>query len=206
MTKLYVTEFAGLAETNQGDSVDVCPEPASRTQVINTAATTGQIATLGAITGGTLYTAGTYPNVPLTGGTGSGATANITVAGGAVTAVVLVNPGTGYTVADSLSAAAANIGGTGSGFAIPVATINQVITLLPTTVFIELAADGICSFLVGQSNPVASTSNARLPANNQPIRRRIPANTGISAAAANASPGVQATPFTPYQVSAITNT
>lgn len=83
----------------------------------------GAIKALGAITGGTLYTNGTYNGVALTGGTGSGATANITVAGGAVTAVTIVNPGTFYTVADTLSAAAANIGGTGSGFSIPVSTI-----------------------------------------------------------------------------------
>lgn len=197
MTKLYVTEFQGLATTTRTDA-DIAAEPASRTSVLNTAATTGAIATLGAITPGTLYTAGTYNNVPLTGGTGSGATANITVAGGAVTVVTLVNPGTGYTVADSLSAAAANIGGTGSGFAIPVATINQQLTLLATTRFVELAADGICSFAVGQvsagAGVVATTSNARLPANNQPIRRGIPAPTGSLV-----------TP-TLWQISAITNT
>lgn len=82
------------------------------------------IATLGAITGGSLYTDGTYLNVALTGGTGTGATADIIVAGGAVTSVTLVRGGKDYTVADALSAAAASIGGTGSGFSIPVATIN----------------------------------------------------------------------------------
>jgi hypothetical protein len=114
-------------------------EPPLAEQIINTGTTTGPInalgsitagsgyvgpiATLGAITAGTLYTTGTYNGVALTGGTGSGATANITVAGGGVTAVTLVNKGTGYVVADALSATAASIGGTGSGFSIPVATI-----------------------------------------------------------------------------------
>jgi hypothetical protein len=83
------------------------------------------VATLGSITGGTLYTNGTYSNVALTGGTGTGAKANITVSGGAVTAVTIVDGGEGYTVSDSLSAAAANIGGTGSGFSIPVATLSN---------------------------------------------------------------------------------
>lgn len=94
--------------------------------VANATPTTNPIATFGAITGGSLYTNGTYTDVPLTGGTGTGATANITVAGAAVTVVTLVLPGYGYTVADALSALAANIGGTGSGFEIPVATLGTL--------------------------------------------------------------------------------
>lgn len=87
------------------------------------------IATLGAITPGSAYTNGTYSGVSLTGGSGSGATANITVAGGAVTVVTLVNPGTGYAIGNTLSATAASIGGTGSGFSIPVATATYYIQL-----------------------------------------------------------------------------
>lgn len=82
----------------------------------------GSIYTLGAITGGTLYTAGTYTNVPLTGGTGSGALATIVVAAGAVTSVTVTYAGINYTVGDVLSASASRIGGTGSGFSVPVAT------------------------------------------------------------------------------------
>jgi hypothetical protein len=212
MTKLYVTEFPGLGLTPQGDaSIDVCGEPASQTQVINTAATTGAIAVLGAITAGTLYTNGTYTNVPLTGGTGSGAQATIVVSGGGVTAVTLTKQGTGYTANDSLSAAAANIGGTGSGFAIPVSSITQQVTLLSTTRVIELEADGICSFVVGQVNPttglgpVATTNNARIPANNPSFRRVIPAPTGAPVPGplgqGPSSPGSN-----PWLVSAITNT
>lgn len=79
----------------------------------------------GAITGGTGYTsAGTYTNVPLTStpSTGrAGATATITVAGGAVTAVTITNGGTGYVANDVLTAANTNLGGAGSGFQITVA-------------------------------------------------------------------------------------
>lgn len=89
-------------------------------------AAAGKIATLGSITGGSSYTNGSYPNVPLTGGAGTGATANITVAGGSVTAVVIVTGGSGYAVANSLTASAANIGGTGTGFAVPVATVVAI--------------------------------------------------------------------------------
>lgn len=78
------------------------------------------IATLGTITAGTGYTNGTYTAIPLTGGTGTGATATITVAGTVVTAVTLVNKGSGYTAADVLSA---NLAPVGSGFSVPVATV-----------------------------------------------------------------------------------
>ncbi|MBC7948654.1 MAG: hypothetical protein H7Y42_12275 [Chitinophagaceae bacterium] len=83
------------------------------------------IATLGAVTGGSLYTNGTYTNVPLTGGTGAQARATIVVAGGAVTTVTITHGGYGYTVADVMSALAADIGGTGSGFSTPVATLTN---------------------------------------------------------------------------------
>lgn len=65
---------------------------------------------------GTLYTAGFYSNVNLTGGSGTGAKANITVTSGSVTAVTIIDSGVGYKVGDVLSATAASIGGTGSGF------------------------------------------------------------------------------------------
>lgn len=83
------------------------------------------IATFGAITAGSAYTNGTYFNVPLTGGSGSGATARVVVSGGAVTSVTLQNPGVFYAVGNTLSAAASSIGGTGSGFSIPVATVDN---------------------------------------------------------------------------------
>jgi hypothetical protein len=83
------------------------------------------VATLGAITGGSSYTNGTYLNVSLTGGSGSGAVANIVVSGGAVTSVTLTQGGTGYIVGNTLSATASTIGGTGSSFSIPVATVTN---------------------------------------------------------------------------------
>lgn len=83
-----------------------------------------RVATLGAITAGTGYTNGVYTDVPLTGGAGSGATADITVAGTVVTVVTLKYGGTGYAAGNTLSALTSNIGGTGTGFSIPVATIS----------------------------------------------------------------------------------
>jgi len=92
--------------------------------------TSSGLQTLGSITGGSSYTNGTYSGVTLTGGSGLGATANITVSGGAVTAVTIVAYGAGYRVGDALSAAAASIGGTGAGFSVPVTAIYaQIITM-----------------------------------------------------------------------------
>lgn len=69
---------------------------------------------------GSGYTNGSYSAVPLTGGSGSGASANVTVSGGAVTAVTITNGGSGYANGDVLGSS--SIGG-GSGF---VYTVDNV--------------------------------------------------------------------------------
>lgn len=76
------------------------------------------------ISGGTLYGTGSYTNVPLTGGTGSGAQASVTVTGGVVTTVTITAEGSGYLIGDVLSASNANLGGTGSGFSWSVENIH----------------------------------------------------------------------------------
>ena len=90
----------------------------------------GAITTLGSITAGSAYTNGTYFGVPLTGGSGSGATARIVVSGTQVTSVTLQNPGVFYAVGNTLSVAASTVGGTGAGFSIPV---NAVANAAGTT-------------------------------------------------------------------------
>jgi hypothetical protein len=86
--------------------------------------TTSNINALTNLVGGSLYMNGPYSDVPLTGGSGFGATADITVAGGAVTVVTIVLRGSGYVAGDSLSADDADLGGGGgSGFSIDVNTI-----------------------------------------------------------------------------------
>ena len=85
----------------------------------------GVITALGTVTGGTLYTNGTYENVPLTGGSGSAAYATVTVSGNVVTSVTLLSGGNFYIAGDVLSASASSIGGSGSGFSVPVSTVNN---------------------------------------------------------------------------------
>lgn len=84
------------------------------------------IASLTLTNGGTGYTNGTYQQVALTTvtGTGSGATADVVVAGGIVTTVVLRNPGQGYAVSDTLSCASI---GAGVNFLLTVATTASIL-------------------------------------------------------------------------------
>ena len=86
----------------------------------------GQITGLaGSFTAGSGYVNGTYYNVALTGGTGSGATAQIVVSGNVISSITLGAYGSGYAVSDALSVANTSVGGTGSGFAIAVGSINN---------------------------------------------------------------------------------
>lgn len=144
------------------DAINLDPEQLMKAELISgpggsvitdpTAFATG-IKTLGTITPGASYTNGSYINVVLTGGTGSGAKANITVAGGVVTAVTITNAGTGYVVGNNLSVAAATIGGTGSGFSIPVTAINEDVCLGLRITSIPMAVKKFCSVNLGYFNP-----------------------------------------------------
>jgi|GEM_PF-6433798 len=89
-----------------------------------TEASSGNLATLGSVTGGSTYTNGTYENVPLSGGSGTGALATVVVSGAVVSTVTVTKVGKDYQVGDTLSADNSYIGGTGSGFSVPVATVS----------------------------------------------------------------------------------
>jgi hypothetical protein len=114
-----ILAFCALASQALGQAAQLIPgeQCFQATTGIN-----GMVGLLGTITGGTGGTTGTYGGVPLTGGSGSGATANITVSGGTVTGVAILNPGTQYVVADVLSAASANIGNV-TGFSVSVSSV-----------------------------------------------------------------------------------
>lgn len=102
--------------------------PGPETYVIDIASSA--INTMNTLVGGSGYVDGSYSDVPLTGGTGFEATANIVVSGGAVTVVTLVDHGVAYVVGDTLSASNADLGGSGSGFSIKVASLYaQKLTL-----------------------------------------------------------------------------
>jgi hypothetical protein len=85
----------------------------------------GVINATSGLVSGSSYTAGVYLGVQLTGGKGTGAIADITIAGGVVTSVAIRNGGSLYVQGDVLSAPTSAIGNTGSGFSVSVASVSN---------------------------------------------------------------------------------
>jgi hypothetical protein len=81
----------------------------------------------GTITAGSGYINNLYSNVPITGGSGNGATANITVSGNVVTLVRFNNLGNFYVVGDVVSASTSTLGGTGSGFQFTITAVDNTL-------------------------------------------------------------------------------
>jgi hypothetical protein len=118
----YDTGLASGAQRTAGYFSEVFHYPVNAGTTINT---TGGVNLFSISVAGTLYTNGTYLSTALTGGTGTGATANITVSGGAVTSVVIANRGTGYTSGDILSASLP----VGSGFQLLLSNTMSTVSL-----------------------------------------------------------------------------
>lgn len=89
----------------------------------------GGINTFSITNAGSGYVNAVYADVALTGGTGTLATANITVAGGVVTTVTIYNRGINYTLGGVLSASNTNLGGSGSGFQITILSTMDFVSL-----------------------------------------------------------------------------
>ncbi len=121
--------------------VDDCVPKQAIVSVGNTPQTGSGITALdaGSLVGGTGYTNG-QSVVAVSGGTGSGATVTITVALGVVTAVVLKNAGTAYTIGDTLTLVGGN-----SDATIDVLTVSSAGTLDPN-MFQGGTTDATCAF------------------------------------------------------------
>lgn len=130
------------ARRSAGYFSQVFPYPVNASNEITA---TGAIGSIDITDAGSGYTNGTYTNQALTGGSGTGATANITVAGGIVTAVTIFNKGTNYQANDLLTAALP----AGSNFEIEVTMVQSYVSLFQH----EIGTDAII-----QSTPVAIES------------------------------------------------
>jgi hypothetical protein len=87
----------------------------------------GVVTGLGRLQAGQGYTPGSYTNVPTIGGSGTGATLNLTVdVNGVVTVATLNAAGSGYAAGDGLGVASPGALGSGYGFAVAVATVSNV--------------------------------------------------------------------------------
>ena len=101
-----------------------------RTAMFPSTSNTTNIATLGAITGGSGYTPGTYTGVQMTLSSGSSATTYpiatiIASSTGAITSVVITTNGLGFKDTTTfLTAPTSSLGGTGSGFKVAVASLS----------------------------------------------------------------------------------
>ena len=108
-------------------------------------------------TAGSGYTSGIYTYVPLTGGAGTGAIADITIIGGVVTNIDMRRGGTGYAVGNALSVAAVNVGGTVTvPCSFPVTSVENrlYLTLLSGTKFTATSAS---PNFIADNNATSST-------------------------------------------------
>ena len=127
----------------------------------------GAVASLSALSTGSGYTPGVYSATPLIVGSGTGATADITVdANGNVSSVILDSGGSNYYVGDTLTAASSILGSSGSGFSITVATVvGQVANVYSGAVQFNVPNHGI---LNGQqlyfTQPIVVNGNALIKA------------------------------------------
>ena len=132
----------------------------------------------GSLAGGGGYgSAGIYTNVSLTGGTGTGVKADITVDGtGIVSSVDLVRGGTAYTAGDTLSASDAALGGRsgGSAFTIDIFSVEN-------RLYIDLAGNFIKFDASATTNEYIEDNNAET----QSVTQAAFTSTSFSANAVN---------------------
>ena len=122
-----------------------------------TAYTTGVLSVLnnpGLNSGSGYNTDGTYVNVALTGGSGTGAIADIIVSAGGVSSVDVKRGGSGYIAGESLSAADGTIGGrTGGGtFSINITEVQQRLYINLTGPKIKFVASGANPDFIADNN------------------------------------------------------
>ena len=129
-----------------------------------TAFTEGVVSVLnnpGLDSGSGYNTDGTYTNVALTGGSGTGVIADIVVSAGGVSSVDVKRGGSGYIAGESLSAADGDIGGrTGGGaFSIAITEVQQRLYIDLTGPKIKFIASGANPDFIADNNATTVSVN-----------------------------------------------
>ncbi len=123
---------------------------------------TGALDSVGIQTAGADYDDGTYTDVATTGGTGTGATLDLTVSGNAITAASINKPGVGYTVGDLLVPDPAVVGTPTTPGAIEVVTAvegQDTFYLTNDNNLFGGEKTDACPFVVGESITFIKESN-----------------------------------------------
>jgi hypothetical protein len=112
----------------------------------------GSLASITIIDQGSLYTNGTYTNVPLVTAAGTGGQATVVVSSNLVFSVVITSAGVDYVHNAPVTIASASIGGTGSGFA---GVVDALTTYAPNPNTLWQFDIGYDAFGNGQNNLIA---------------------------------------------------
>ena len=114
------------------------------------------------------YTNGTYTNVSLVGGTGTGAEATVVISGGNVTSVTITTPGSGYSVGDVLTIPGQPINS--GSVAVTVLTLSSSVAAWVAEIFYNSVTDPALSNQVQSGslwyNPTTEILNVRNISNN----------------------------------------
>ena len=112
----------------------------------------GSLASITITNQGSLYTNGTYTNVPLVTAAGTGGQATVVVSSNLVFSVTITSAGVNYVHNASVTIASASIGGTGSGFA---GYVDALTTYAPNPNTLWQFDIGYDAFGNGQNNLIA---------------------------------------------------
>ncbi len=180
---VYSASTPAFAGTGNGTiSAPILDQATSQNQLwtITTNSGAAAIATFGAINSGANYNNGSYSAISLTGGTGTGATANITVSGGtsgyseiAFTATSTVTPSTPLGIAAAAYTFTANVDAAGAVTYSVTATGTDTMTSMAALMQVQIGALATVA-AVGNSFVITSTDQGTASS----VIITIPASSG----------------------------